>query len=593
MLFSISKDKFVDLIYKNDNIFLFCLVYLIYNINCRDIGSGDTVPASLLPFSLLEYHNLYLDKFQYYYTNNTHQVWFLREIKGHYLSSYPIVTPLLITLLYIIPYIYLKLNGTPIDMFHPGFSMAVSIMQKLSASLIATISVVFVYLSLKELVDKKTAAIVALIYAFATNTWTISSQALWQHGLVELLLSMSIFFVLKNERHSSNKLIVLLGILSGLFVFNRPIDSIILISVIYYVFALKDKKIIYYVISFFVSSAPFLLYNLYFFGSLFGGYSALLPGFDLSSDMINRLMGLLISPSRGLFIYTPIMLLSILGYLKVQQISNKRIKNFLLILGLSCLVQLFAYSAFVDWWAGGCYGPRFLTGMLPASAIFLGLFIKDINLYITKKNIFVICTISLLLVWSVFVQFVGAFYYPNGDWDGNPNVDQHPEKLWDWKDTQIIRTFNAGMISPENRLKNIKSIINLVHLKDISKYEIIQTNGWHGLELWNDMPFRWMESNATFVVPSPDNRTASLSLRALSFFRPRSLEIYAGDEMAGRVAVPSSDFINVTVHVRLAKGPNTVRLHVPEGCERPRDITKMKSQDARCMSIGVQNVTVT
>ena len=583
------KEKIFGFISKNDNIFLFCLVYLIYNINFRGIDSGDTVPASLLPFSLLDYHNLYLDKFYHYYYYNFDQIWYFREIKGHYLSIYPIVTPILVTFLYIIPYIYLKLNSIPVDMFHPAFSMMVLIMQKLSASLIATLSVIFVYLSLKELLDRKTAVVAALIYAFATNTWTISSQALWQHGLVELLLSISIFLVLRNEKQSSNKLIVSLGIFSGLFVFNRPIDSILLISVIYYIFALKGEKFIYYIISFLISSIPFIFYNLYFFGSFFGGYSLLLSGFDLSSDMISRLIGLLISPSRGLFIYTPIILMSIVGYFKIYRLPNKRIKVFLLILGLSCLVLLFAYSAFIVWWGGGCYGPRFLTGMLPALTILLGLSIKDINLY--NKNILVICTISLLLVWSIFVQFVGAFYYPNGNWDGAPNVDQHPEKLWDWKDSQMIRTFDAGMISPVNCFNDIRSKFGLLSSKYMSEYGILQTKGWHGIESWNDVPTRWMQSNATLVVFSPDNRTANLSLRAISFYRPRTLEIY-GDGSEARLAVPSTIFTNVTAHVRFAKGENIVRLHVPEGCERPSDIKELNNSDPRCLSIAAQNFSI-
>ena len=93
-------------------------------------------------------------------------------------------------------------------MFNPGFLLTVTVMQKLSASLIASISVLFVYLSLKELINRRTAILVALIYAFATNTWTISSQALWQHGLVELFLAMSIYLVLRNEKQNSNKIFV-------------------------------------------------------------------------------------------------------------------------------------------------------------------------------------------------------------------------------------------------------------------------------------------------------------------------------------------------------------------------------------------------
>jgi len=101
-----------------------------------------------------------------------------------------------------------------------------------------------------------------------------------------------------------------------------------------------------------------------------------------------------------------------------------------------------------------------------------------------------------------------------------------------------------------------------------------------------------MQSDATLAVFSPDNRTASMTLRALSFHRPRTLEIYAGEEVAARLSVPSAEFKNVTVSIPLMNGTNTVRLHVPEGCERPCDIKELNNPDQRCLSIAVQNMTI-
>ena len=88
---------------------MFCLVYLVYIANGRTIGCGDTVPASLLPFSILENHNLYFDQFVLYYNLNVEYIYFFNEINGHFLSSYPIVTPILITPIYAILFLFLKL----------------------------------------------------------------------------------------------------------------------------------------------------------------------------------------------------------------------------------------------------------------------------------------------------------------------------------------------------------------------------------------------------------------------------------------------------------------------------------------------------
>ncbi|ABK14859.1 hypothetical protein [Methanothrix thermoacetophila] len=586
--------KLHDFIIKNEVFLVLLSVYFIYNINCRTLGSGDTIPASLLPFSILEYHNLYMDNFYFYYFSNYDQLWYFKEADGHFLSSYPIVTPLLITPLYVIPYIVLKFNNLPIDLFHPGFAKTVCVMEKLSASLIASTSVVFVYLSIKELINRRVAFIVAVLFAFGTNTWAISSQALWQHGLIELILAMFIYLVLINEKIKSNKIVISLGVLSGLFVFNRPIDSVLLAPVLYYIFDMRDKRIIYYIFSAFSSGAPFLLYNIYYFGNLFGGYTDLLKLFDLSPEMVTRFAGLLVSPSRGLFVYTPITLLSVLGFAKVMRIPNKRIKNFLILMGISCFTLVIIYSSFIIWWAGGSYGPRFLTGMLPAMAIFLGFFIKDIKLNVYRfKNLSIIFIVSALVFWSFFTQFVGAFYYPNGNWDGDPNVDLHPEKLWDWKDTQLTRTFNAGMASsPLSCFKNIFSAMSLLHIKDISDYSIMKLAGWYGIELWNNVPTRWMQDDAKVALKSPDNQTCEMSLQATSFYHPRTLEIYAGDEKILTVEIPSDGFINLSVPVSLVEGMNVIRMHVPEGCERPCDIKELNNPDSRCLSIAVQNLKI-
>ena len=318
--------------------------------------------------------------------------------------------------------------------------------------------------------------------------------------------------------------------------------------------------------------------------------SSVLGLFDGRSGFIMPFMGLLISPSRGLFVYTPIMLFSIFGYIRIFQMINSKIKNFLIVMGMSILALTAVYASFGVWWAGWSYGPRFLTGMLPALAMFLGLYIKDITFGIkNRKNLLVVCIFSILLIWSVLAQIVGAFYYPNGMWDANPNVDHHPEKCWYWNDTQIMRSFNAGIIPPGNYIKALQTIANLPQ-------DIIASGnlgkGWYGIETWDGTSTRWMENDALVTLYSPVNGTANLSLRLTSFYRPRTLEIYAGNESALRANVSSAGFEDMTASIHLMKGTNIVSFHIPEGCERPRDKPELKNEDTRCLGLAFQKINV-
>jgi hypothetical protein len=117
-------------------------------------------------------------------------------------------------------------------------------------------------------------------------------------------------------------------------------------------------------------------------------------------------------------------------------------------------------------------------------------------------------------------------------------------------------------------------------------------SGFYMPENWSGILTRWMQANAIILVNSSEDSTANLNLQSLSFYRNRTLEISSDGAPAAQVAVPTS-LINVSVPISLDKGVNTVRLHVTEGCERPSDKPELSNPDSRCLSVAVQNLTVT
>lgn len=132
----------------------------------------------------------------------------------------------------------------------------------------------------------------------------------------------------------------------------------------------------------------------------------------------------------------------------------------------------------------------------------------------------------------------------------------------------------------------------LLSFEDTMTNTILFTNSFYGQENWEDIPTRWMQSDSTLAVFSPRILNANISLDVLSFYHNRTLEIYSGNALVTRAIIPTS-FLNVSAHVALEKGLNILRLHVPEGCERPSDRQELNNPDSRCLSIAVQNITVT
>ena len=61
-------------------------------------------------------------------------------------------------------------------------------MEKLTASFLAALSAALLFLLLRRRATPSIAMLLTVAYAFGTTTWVISSQALWQHGMAQLLV---------------------------------------------------------------------------------------------------------------------------------------------------------------------------------------------------------------------------------------------------------------------------------------------------------------------------------------------------------------------------------------------------------------------
>jgi hypothetical protein len=73
------------------------------------------------------------------------------------------------------------------------------------------------------------------------------------------------------------------------------------------------------------------------------------------------------------------------------------------------VAQLLLFAK-AEWLAGYCYGPRYLTDMLPALAWILAPALPSL----AGRRRLGLC---VLIAWSIAVQAIGAFRYPRGHSD--------------------------------------------------------------------------------------------------------------------------------------------------------------------------------
>ncbi len=428
---------------------LFSLCLTIYLINQTTISSGDTIPNTLLAFNLLENHRLDFDNFKTSYLMEIANGYFFTEsIQGKLTSIYPIGTSIITFPLYLIFYIYLKLVNVSLEITSENFEVQRIFWEKLAATITTSISVVIFYLSSRLKFSRKISYLSTFIYAFATNVWVISSQGLWQHGPSNLaLISILYCFLMANRKKSSKNWLLTAGILAGILPGIRPTNAIFsMASVLYSVTTFKSKSVVFFVGL--ISAIPSLIWNWYNFGNLTGGYSKAFSGlpYNFSFNHFSFTgLSLLFSPSRGLLIFSPILIYSVYGlYRLIQHKFKKRLdrdEQLLLIMTVASTILFLSYCFYWIWWAGHSYGPRFMTDLMPILCYLINYSLAPKkSLKDTWKNI-IFC--SLLSV-SFFTQMVGAFGKNGLDWNGIPlNVDRHPERIWQIQDNQIQRHAKA------------------------------------------------------------------------------------------------------------------------------------------------------
>ena len=153
------------------------------------------------------------------------------------------------------------------------------------------------------------------------------------------------------------------------------------------------------------------------------------------------LLGHLISPSRGLFIFSPVLLLTLGGIIRHRRSILREP------LGVMALVWIAAFwlviARFPHWWGGYCYGSRLLVDTMPAWALLTILVWRQDSLAKHDRGKSVIVGLWVVAaVWGFRVNTTKGLQrkLATVSWNERPDIDTHPELLFDWRYPQFLAT---------------------------------------------------------------------------------------------------------------------------------------------------------
>lgn len=412
-------------------------------------ASGDIISTSFLPFSILRLHSAYLGKLL---INAGVPLGYWVIPHGiHYVSRYPIGAALT-ALPFYLPYVFF--GGGPTK-------AAVVFLGWWSSAFISAMSVYFVYRSLRVLkVDRTWQVIGTLLYGVGTETFSISSQGLWQHGPAEMWISLFLLtsFVLA-LMDSNSKTIALVGGLSfGMTLISRPPDLLLILPVGFWLARdlIAKQKILQMACLAFgagVVVLPILYYNYKIFGGpMKTGYGGDYTGM-FSYPLPFGVIGNLFSPSKGLLIYSPVLLFAFAWPLRLKGIRDVfSRKSHLIPVIVGFCMYLLLYSLYYQWPAGWVFGPRYMADASPSliilSVVWLDGWFKENNSRTKRRSLWIV--ICLFAVWSVFLQMLGVYVPAGGAWNAGARPNTFLGPLWSIQDSEPVFYFNSFLASFRN-----------------------------------------------------------------------------------------------------------------------------------------------
>lgn len=388
----------------------FLLPLAIYVLPHRYHGSGDTVPAELLPIALLHGHGLALNEFA---PPNQDLPYYLHNSHGRIISSYPVVPGLLNVPVY-----------TVASLFHVDLVERRSRLSLISSAILCSLSVLFVFLTLQRMIgDQRIAFWFALLYAFGTNAWSNGGTALFQHGPSLFFLTGALYCLVRNTPQS----VPWAGLLLGLAVWNRPTNIVFALPLTIYVLLHRRRSLFPFAC---LAAIPAILLGIY--SQLYWGSIRMLGqgqgGWGFDGHVLAGLAGLLVSPSRGLLIFTPVFIFGIIeGFRRIKRENEDPLLTYLFV---SALLLIALYTKWGMWWGGHSFSYRILTEVCPAFILLAAAAWRSwVREHPARRRLFYAAAFL-----SVFIQALGIWPYPSGFNDG---IDTEPSRLWNWKESEL------------------------------------------------------------------------------------------------------------------------------------------------------------
>lgn len=421
---------------------VFVTLLLVYNANGREIGSYDTVPIKLAARELLLRGSLSLNHVVGATPEYANRWGVMHAADGNYRSVYSPVPAIVAAAL-----TWPLWKAGIIDVRAP---LAPAFMAVMTASILVSAAVTLAFLTARERLQRGRALLLALGLGLGTGFWSTASQTLWQTESAVFGLALAVLAFAQTRAAITTAAAVMIGLGLGFAGAARPqlapVIGVLLAGTLVRS-RLRDAAVASAIVAMCVLALCAV--NLRWFGHPLGalpllqGVNANVHATGASFGLnVEGFAGLLVSPSRGLLIFSPVAIVALAGIRGCLEDGWRSPLPWCL---MALAAQYTLYGTYAVWWGGHTYGPRYLVEVLPVAVPLAAAAMARQGYHVMTR-----IGAAAALTWSILVAATGAFCYPNERWNIDPaDVDRHHARLWAVADNQIARCWRTGL-SPQN-----------------------------------------------------------------------------------------------------------------------------------------------
>lgn len=481
---------------------------------------GDARYSLLVSEALITQQTIRLDAYREAIGSQQAVEWRLLEKDGRLYYLYPLGSSILAAPL-VLPFLLM------------GQSMSVPTNEDAAQNLLSALMVVAIFLVLDRIGRYYLPPVASLLLAatcvLGSTLMSALGTALWAQDFTVLCVSVCLWLLVKLENKAAFPLLPwLLGLFLFLAYLCRPTTAVFIALVLGFLFFKHRRTFWPVALTAFALLVCFSLFShsefglwlpLYYLPRQLGGlldYSG-----QQATPLPLALYGLLLSPSRGLFIYSPLFLLAILGVIHYRHTVKQHTLLWLILLW--SIAHLLVVARFPNWWGGFSFGPRLLTDMLPGLVLLTFFAAQGWIREPAKWGRW----LALLLFFTAVAisitinSYVGMFSRTMLLSHGHsipPQVDKAPFLLFDWRFPQFATTQNAvcerNHVYLERVLTEGKvSLINYTPGQEITGAEAAHMGNIPVWEWWRPTG----ENNTAVPTPTPPIETDTRTFLPLIF----------------------------------------------------------------------------